>query len=117
MYRAGSEQKAAAQGRQFVRLRQKQLCSLWPHLAIPKPWKTSLAAATVTVKERKCNCEMVVPKPRDTISLHIHLPLQNTAQHLPVLHPLPSPILSLAAAASTRLNSPTTRGNLALAPV
>lgn len=88
--------KGCCVGKWFGRLWQNQLCSLWPHSGISKPWKTSLGLLPLLPQQRlkKQNCTVVVPKPRTNTSTHIHLSLQGPSSSPPglsiliQLHPL-----------------------------
>lgn len=101
--------KGCCAGKWFGRLWQNQLCSLWPHSGIPKPWETSLAAVTATIAEiEKTELQDRSAKAKDN---HIHaypsLPpgTQLITSWAPQLHP--SSVLSPVVGATSYLNPPT----------
>lgn len=83
-------------GKWFGRLRQNQLCSLWPHSATSKPWKTSLDVVTATTAETEKNrtAKWYCQSPGQPLPLTSISPCRATAHHLQgspcssQLHPL-----------------------------
>lgn len=111
--------KGCCVGKWFGRLRQNQLCSLWPHSAISKPWKTSLDVVTATTAEtEKTELQNGTAKAQDNhFHSHPSLPAEPQLITSRALHAHPSSILSPVVGATSLLNPATVLGSPELALV